>query len=48
VLIKELKLLARCVFVVDREGVIKYIQMVNEITEEPNYQEILDAVKQNL
>jgi thioredoxin-dependent peroxiredoxin len=44
VLIKELKLLARSVFVLDRQGVIQYVQLVNEVTEEPNYQEILDAV----
>jgi thiol peroxidase len=44
VLIKELKLLARSVFVLDRQGVIQYIQLVNEVTEEPAYQEILDAV----
>ena len=44
VLIKELKLLARSVFVLDRQGIIQYIQLVNEVTEEPNYQEILDAV----
>ena len=43
VLIKELKLLARSVFVLDRQGIIQYIQLVNEVTEEPNYQEILDA-----
>ena len=44
VLIKELKLLARSVFVLDRQGIIQYIQLVNEVTEEPNYQEILDVV----
>lgn len=44
VLIKELKLLARSVFVLDRQGVIQYIQLVNEVTDEPAYQEILDAV----
>ena len=44
VLIKELRLLARCVFVVDREGIIRYIQMVKEISEEPYYEAILDAV----
>ncbi|MBW1728604.1 MAG: thiol peroxidase [Deltaproteobacteria bacterium] len=44
VLIKELRLLARCVFVVDREGIIRYIQMVKEITEEPDYEAIMDAV----
>ena len=45
VLIKELRLLARAVFVVDKKGVIKYIQLVKEVTQEPNYQEVLDALK---
>ena len=44
VLIKELRLLARCIFVVDREGIIQYIQMVKEISEEPDYEAIMDAV----
>lgn len=46
VLIKELKLLARAVFVLDREGIIQYIQLVKEVADEPNYQDILDAVSQ--
>ena len=45
VLIKELRLLARAVFVVDREGVIQYIQVVKELTEEPNYDAVIEAVK---
>jgi thiol peroxidase len=45
VLIKELRLLARCVFVLDREGVVQYIQTVKEIAEEPDYKAVLDAVK---
>jgi len=44
VLIKELRLLARSVFVVDREGIIRYVQTVNEITEEPDYGAIMNAV----
>jgi len=44
VLIKELRLLARCVFVVDREGIIRHVQMVKEITEEPDYEAIMDVV----
>ncbi len=44
VLIKELRLLARAVFVVDREGIIQYIQMVKEVTEEPDYESVLSAV----
>jgi len=44
VLIKELRLLARAVFVVDREGVIQYIQLVKEVADEPDYDAVLDAV----
>lgn len=45
VLIKELRLLARAVFVVDQEGSIQYIQLVRELTQEPDYETVLDAVK---
>jgi thiol peroxidase len=45
VLIKELRLLARSVFVVDREGVIQYVELVKELTEEPQYDWVLGAVK---
>ena len=44
VLIKELRLLARAVFVVDREGIIQYIQLVKEVADEPDYDAVLDAV----
>ena len=46
VLIRELRLLARAVFVVDRDGVIRYIQVVPEITDEPDYAAALDAVRE--
>lgn len=45
VLIKELRLLARCIFVVDTEGVVQYIQLVKEMTKEPDYEAVLAAVK---
>ena len=44
VLIKELRLLARAVFVVDREGIVQYIQLVKEVADEPDYDAVLDAV----
>jgi thioredoxin-dependent peroxiredoxin len=44
-LIKELRLLARAVFVVDQNGVIQYLQLVKEVTEEPDYKAALGAVK---
>ena len=45
VLIKELRLLARAVFVVDRDGIIRYTQLVKEIATEPDYAAALDAVR---
>jgi len=45
VLIKELRLLARAIFVVDRKGIIRYIQLVKEIAQEPDYNAVLEAVK---
>lgn len=45
VLIQELRLLARAVFVVDRDGVLRYRQLVEETTNEPDYDEVLDAAK---
>jgi len=45
VLIKELRLLARAVFVVDKNGVIQYVQVVKELTQEPDYDAVLNAVK---
>lgn len=44
VLIKELRLLARAVFVVDRNGLVQYVQLVKEITHEPDYDAVLTAV----
>ena len=44
-LIKELRLLARAVLVVDREGVLRYNALVKEIAEEPDYDAALAAVK---
>jgi len=45
VLLENLRLLARVVFVVDSDGVIRYIQRVPEITQEPNYDEVIAAVR---
>jgi thiol peroxidase len=45
VLIKELRLLARAVFLVDQKGILQYAQLVKEITNEPNYEEIWSALR---
>jgi len=44
-LIKELRLLTRAVFIVDPKGILKYAQWVKEITQEPDYQEVLKEIK---
>jgi thiol peroxidase len=44
-LIKELKLLARCIFVVDADDTVRYIQLVKEVTREPDYAAVLAAVR---
>jgi len=44
VLIKELRLLARAVFVIDAEGVLRYVEIVPEIASHPNYDAALAAV----
>lgn len=44
-LIKELRLLGRAVLVLDREGVVRYYQLVKEVADEPDYEAALEAVK---
>ena len=45
VLIKELRLLARAIFVVDKEGVVRYKEIVDELTNEPDYGAALKAAE---
>jgi len=45
VLIKELRLLGRSIFVLDRSGIIQYIQNVKELSEEPDYDTVLEATQ---
>jgi len=44
-LIKELRLLARAVFVIDKDGIIQYAQIVSETSEHPDYDAVLEAVR---
>lgn len=41
-------ILARAVFIVDKVGKLAYMQLVPEITQEPNYQEVVEKVKELL
>lgn len=44
-LIEELKLLARGVFVLDKDGKVVHAETVKEVTQEPNYDAALSALK---
>ena len=44
-LIRELALLTRGVVVIDREGTIRYVEYVPEITSEPDYSKALEAAR---
>ncbi len=45
VLLKELKLLSRAVFIVDDQDIVRYVELVPEITREPDYERVLSAVR---
>lgn len=45
VLIKELRLLARSIFIIDKDDVIRYVQIVPEQTNEPDYDAAIKALK---
>jgi len=47
-LIEELKLLARGVFVLDAQGTVTYTETVAEVVDEPNYDAALEALKAQL
>lgn len=43
--VEEIGLLARAVFVIGKDGVVKHVEYVDEIAEEPNYEAALEAAK---
>lgn len=48
VLLEDLGLLTRAVFIVDKQGIIRYIQFVPEVTQEPDYETVLLEIKKCL
>ncbi len=44
-LIKELRLLARAVLIIDKNGKTQYLQLVPEVAQEPDYDGALDALR---
>lgn len=45
VLIEELQLLMRSIFVIDANDTVQYVEYVGEMTEHPNYEAAINAVK---
>ena len=45
VLIKELRLLARAIFILDKADIIRYVQIVPELSSPPDYDAALSALK---
>jgi len=45
VLIKEMRLLGRAIFILDKDNAIKYIQLVPELSNPPNYEKALESLK---
>lgn len=45
VLIKEFRLLMRSIFVVDANDKVQYVEYLSEMTEHPNYEAAIEAVK---
>lgn len=45
VLVKELRLLARSIFVVDGKDIVCYVQIVPEMTNEPDYDKALEEAR---
>lgn len=43
--IKELRLLTRAIFVIDKNDIVRYIEIVPEITDQPDYDRAINEVK---
>lgn len=46
VLIEELRLLCRAIFVIDANDDVTYVEYVNEVTNHPNYDKVLEHLQQ--
>ena len=44
--IKELRLLSRGTVIVDKDGIIRYVEYVPEIGEHPDYEKALEVIKE--
>jgi thiol peroxidase len=44
VLIEELRLLSRAIFIIDRDDTVRYVEYVPEVTDHPNYERAVEAL----
>ncbi|KZN50320.1 thiol peroxidase [Pseudoalteromonas luteoviolacea] len=44
-LIKDMGLLSRAVFILDKKHKVKYKQLISNLASEPNYEEVIDTLK---
>jgi thioredoxin-dependent peroxiredoxin len=44
-LIKETRLLARAIFIIDAKDIVRYVEYVNEVTQAPDYEKAIEALK---
>ncbi len=45
VLIKELRLLSRAIFIIDRDDTVRYAEYVPEVTQHPDYDKAIEVLK---
>ncbi len=45
VLIEELRLLSRAIFIIDRNDIVRYVEYVPEVTKHPDYDKAIQALK---
>jgi len=45
VLIKELRLLSRAIFIIDKDDEVKYVEYVKEVASQPDYESALKGLK---
>ncbi len=45
VLIEGLRLLSRAIFIIDRDDIIQYVEYVPEVTQPPDYDKAIEALK---
>ena len=45
-LIKETRLLARSIFIIDADDMVRYVEYVKEVTQAPDYEKAIEALKE--